>query len=198
MTPYGITCENAAPIFAKGVYSVSAGISQWQALSDFCETYGGFTPRITRQGKLVAVPEDGGALRLLDENTTLLSLTKRENHYGVLSEITVIDKTRGTSYTEKNQDFIARGGNRRRVLYTPGQSSWADMRYTGQYRIAASRKDEVEITAVLPGLAEAEPGDTVRVQRSDCGIYGDYRVAEVEHRLEAAGESTVLVLKERE
>ena len=90
--------------------------------------------------------------------TQLLRLTKRENHYGVLSEVLVIDKKRNVSYSVKNEDFIRRCGQCRRVLYTPGQSTWAAMRYTGEYQIARSREDEVVVTAVLPGTAEAEIG----------------------------------------
>lgn len=197
VTPYGIPCKQMAEVKAGGAYTVSAGISQWKVLSDFCETYGGFIPRFARNGDLIAVPEDGGRLHLIDDNTTLLSLEKRGDHYGVLSEVMVIDKKRGVSYTVKNQDFINRYGQRRKVVYTPGQSTWAAMRYTGEYQIAKSREGEVEITVSLPGVMDVEPGDTVRVSRSDCGIYGDYRAAEVEHRMDHAGETTSLTLKER-
>ena len=55
----------------------------------------------------------------------------------------------------------------------------------------------MEITVKLPGLTEVEPGDTVRLNRGDCGLYGEYRAAEVEHRLDTDGETTLLTLKER-
>ena len=194
---HGITCRTMADVRAVGTYSVSAGSSQWKALMDFCEIYGGFVPRFARSGELLAVPEENTAIRKIDASTTILSLEKRENHYGVLSEVVVMDKTRGVSYTVKNQDFIQRGGQRRQVVYTPGQSSWALMRYTGEYRIAKSRKKEVEITLTLPGIVEADPADTVVISRDECGIYGTYRVAEVEHRLGSDGELTLLTLEER-
>ena len=130
-------------------------------------------------------------------DTPVLALTKRGDHYGVISEVLVIDKNRGVTQTVKNADFLARGGQRRRVVYTPGQSTWAAMRYTGEYQIGKSRENEVEITVKLPGLTEVEPGDTVRLDRSDCGLYGEYRAAEVEHRLDTDGETTLLTLKER-
>lgn len=195
--PYGIPCRKMARVKAGDVYTVSAGVSQWKVLTDFCETYGGFVPRFARNGDLIAVPEDGGAFHLIDDETTVLALSKRGDHYGVLSEVMVIDKTRGVAHTVKNEDYLGRGGQRRRVICTPGQSTWAAMRYTGEYQIAKSREDEVEISVTLPGLVEVEPGDTVRLDRSDCGLYGEYRAAEVEHRLDTDGERTLLTLKER-
>lgn len=195
--PYGIPCNEIASVKAAGSYTVSAGKSQWSVLTDFCETYGGFLPRFARSGEMFAVPENGGAVFSIGNETTLLSLTKRGDHYGVLSEVVVVDKTRGVSYVVKNQDFIDRCGVRRRIIYTPGQSTWAAMRYTGEYQIARSKENEVEITVVLPGLQRVDAADTVCMQRDDCGIYGEYRVAEVEHRLDETGEKTLLTLKER-
>ena len=186
-----------AALRAGDIYTVPAGISQWKVLTDFCETYGGFVPRFARNGDLLAVPEDGGSLHIIGDDTSVLALTKRGDHYGVISEVLVIDKTRGVTQTVNNEDYLNRGGRRRRVVYTPGQSTWAAMRYTGEYQIAKSRENEVEITVKLPGLAEVEPGDTVRLSRTDCGLHGEYRAAEVEHRLDTDGEITLLTLKER-
>lgn len=197
VTPYGITCAAQSAVRASSVYTVAAGSSQWKALESFCRAYGGFSPRFTRDGRLLAAPESHSGRRiLLDGTAKPLELTLRGNHYGVLSEVLVLDKTRGASYTVKNQDFQNRGGQCRRVLYTPGQSTWAAMRYTGEYQIARSREDEIALTVRLPGGPPAYPGEIVRVERSECGLSGEYRVAETEHALSAAGETTTLELKE--
>ncbi len=100
VTPYGIQCEQLAAVAADSVYTVAAGSSQWKALANFCETYGGFTPRFQRDGKLLAVPEtDSGRRLVIGGETPVLSCTLREDHYGVLTEVLVIDKTRNTTYT---------------------------------------------------------------------------------------------------
>lgn len=198
VTPYGVHCTQMADLRASSVYTVAAGSSQWKALEGFCRTYGGFSPRFAADGEMIALPETPGRTLRLDGGTQLLRLTKRENHYGVLSEVLVIDKKRNVSYSVKNEDFIRRCGQCRRVLYTPGQSTWAAMRYTGEYQIARSREDEVVVTAVLPGMAEADPGDTAELSLDGCGLYGSYRVAAVEHTLSAGGETTTLTLKERQ
>lgn len=198
VTPYGISCAKAAAVRANGTYTVESGSSQWKALENFCRTYGSFAPRFERDGRLIAAPEtDSGKRLVLDEDAPLLALTKRENHYGVLSEVLVIDKTRNQEYTVKNADFLSRGGQCRRVLYTPGQSTWAAMRYTGEYQIARSAEDEVSLEATLTGGFLAFPGDIVQLSIPKAGLAGEYRVAEAENRMDEFGEQTVLTLKER-
>lgn len=199
VTPYGIACGALADVRADSVYTVASGSSQWKALDSFCRTYGGFSPRFSRDGTLLAAPETAGSRRLiLDESARLLSFSKRENHYGVLSEVLVIDKKRNVSYSVKNAEFANRGGQCRRVLYTPGQSTWAAMRYTGEYQIEQSRTEEVVLTACLSGTLSVSPGDRVGVELSDCGVSGDYRVAETENDLSENGETTTLTMKECE
>ena len=197
VTPYGISCESTANLRASSVYTVASGSSQWSALEGFCSTYGGFSPRFSREGGLIAVKETGGKTFRIDDTTSLLSCSKRENHYGVLSEVLVIDKTRNVSYSVKNTDFFNRGGQCRRVLYTPGQSTWAAMRYTGEYQIRKSKADEITLELLLPGLAEVQPGDTVQLSRTDCGWSGTFRAAEISYAFSAGGETTALSLKAR-
>ena len=60
VTPYGVDCAAAAELRAGSVYTVAAGSSQWKAVEGFCRTYGGFSPRFSREGELLAVPEEGG------------------------------------------------------------------------------------------------------------------------------------------
>lgn len=196
VSPYGVSCAALTEIRTKSEYRVSAGVSQWKALDDFCRTFGGFSPRFTADGQLIAAPKESRRTLLIDEATRLSRLVKRENHYGVLSEVLVIDKTRNKERVVQNYDFIRRGGQRRRVMYTPGQSTWAAMRYTGEYQIARSKEDEVAIEAVLPGAYNVEPGDMVALRRPSLGLSGDYRAAEVERTLSAEGKTTTLTLKE--
>ena len=197
VTPYGIQCEQLAAVAADSAYTVAAGSSQWKALANFCETYGGFTPRFQRDGKLLAVPEtDSGRRLVIGGETPVLSCTLREDHYGVLTEVLVIDKTRNTSYTVYNQDMIDRGGQCRRVLYTPGQSTWAAMRYTGEYQIAKSRKGERTVTIRLPGNFLAFPGERVLVQLERMGISGEFRVTEADNLFSVKDGSTVTVTLE--
>ena len=200
VTSYGIRCRDCAETRAEGEFTVAAGSSQWKVLEDFCRVYGGFTPRFDRYGELLAVPErDSGERLVIDDGTELLSLRRREDHYGVLSEVLVLDKrTGGGSCTVRNEDFLRRGGQRRRVVYPPGKSGWQAMRYTGEYQIRRSREAEVEIELTLPGVREAEPGEIVELRRTGLGLGGIYRLSEVEILgSESQGAVTVLRLRER-
>ena len=198
VTPYGVVTQELADVRASSVYTVAAGTSQWKALENFCRTYGGFIPRFAVNGALLAAPErDDGKRLVIGTETPVLSCTWREDHYGVLTEALVIDKTRNVSYSVRNQEMIDRGGQCRRVIYTPGQSTWAAMRYTGQYQIEKSREEERSVTVTLPGNFLAYPGDRVNLSLPRLGLAGTYRVAEAENTCSAQGGATAaLTLKE--
>ena len=196
--PYGISCGALMDLKANSVYTVAAGTSQWKALEDFCRTYGGFSPRFARDGKLIAVPETPGKTIVIGDSDPVLGCTLREDHYGVLTEVLVIDKTRNVAYSVKNQEMIDLGGQCRRVVYTPGQSTWAAMRYTGEYQIEKSRQEEKSVTLRLPGSFRAFPGDIVQLELTRMGLAGELRVAEAENVFSAEkGATMTLTLKER-
>lgn len=200
VTPYGISCGALADVRADSVYTVAAGSSQWRALESFCRTYGGFSPRFSKEGRLLAEPEkpDGRYLEIGDGDP-VLSCVLREDHYGVLTEALVIDKKRNVSYSVKNQDMINRGGQCRRVIYTPAQSTWAAMRYTGEYQLEQSGKEEKRVTVTLPESFPAFPGDRVFMRLSRMGISGMFQVTETENVFSAErGATAALTLKECE
>ena len=194
--PYGISCGEMAEVRADSVYTVAAGASQWKAVEGFCRTYGGFVPRFSREGALLAGPEKAGRTLSIGEGDPVLSCTLREDHYGVLTEALVIDKTRNRDFSVKNQEMIDKGGQCRRVLYTPGQSTWAAMRYTGEYQIARSGEDAWTAEVTLPGSFLAFPGDRVSLSLERMGLSGTFRVAEAENRFDGRnGATAALTLK---
>ena len=196
--PYGIVCREVADVRATSVYTVPAGVSQWKVLADFCETYGGFLPRFAVNGALLATPEKDSEKRfIIDETSPVLECVLREDHYGVLTEALVIDKKRNVSYSVKNQDMIDKGGQCRRVIYTPGQSTWAAMRYTGDYQIRKSREEEKIVTVTLPGSFPAFPGERVSLNLERMGLSGEFRISETENRFSVRQGATVtMTLKE--
>ena len=194
--PYGVVCREAAEVRAGSVYTVAAGASQWKAVESFCRTYGGFSPRFSREGELLAGPEKPGRTISIGEGDPLLACTLREDHYGVVTEALVIDKTRNRSFSVKNQDMLRRGGQCRRVIYTPGQSTWDAMRYTGEYQIQKSQEDAWTAEVTVPGSFPAFPGDRAALRLERMGLRGTFRVAEVENRFdERSGATAVLTLK---
>lgn len=197
VTPYGVECERLAKLRASSTYTVAAGSSQWKALEGFCRTFGGFSPRFSKEGKLIAAPLSGGREVVIGDQDAVISCTLREDHYGVLTEVLVIDKTRNLSYSVQNRDMIEKGGQCRRVVYTPGRSTWDAMRYTGEYQIKKSRQEEKQVTLCLPGSFPAFPGDTVRLELSALGAMERLRVYEAENRFSSdKGAVSVLTLRE--
>ena len=194
--PYGITCKKTADIRAGNGYTVAAGASQWKAVENFCRVYGGFSPRFSRDGELLAGPEEPGKTLSIGDRDPVLACTLREDHYGVLTEALVIDKTRNLSFSVQNPEMIRRGGQCRRVIYTPGQSTWDAMRYTGEYQIQKSREDAWTAELTLPGSFPAFPGDRVSLHLERMGLRGTFRVAEAESRFgQETGALAALTLK---
>lgn len=48
------------------------------------------------------------------------------------------------------------------------------MRYTGEYQIQQSKKEEQAVTVTLPGSFDAFPGDRVTVRLEKLGLTGNY------------------------
>lgn len=196
VSPYGIAVGAAAGLRASSVYTVAAGTSQWKALDSFCRAYGGFSPRFGRDGVLYAAPEQPGKTLVLSDSDPVTACSLREDRYGVLTEALIMDKTRNTSYSVKNQDLIDLGGSCRRVLYTPGRSTWAAMRYTGEYQIERSREEQRRLSVTLPWAFPASPGDRASVRLNRLGVSGEFRVCEVDNRFSALeGARAELLLK---
>lgn len=196
VAPYGIRVEKKQDVSGSG-YAVSSGSSQWKALQGFTRRFGGFDPYFTREGVLVSAPLWGSGRTLeIGGGAPLLSLRKREQRYGVISEMLIQDKSQHISHRVPNQKFIDAGGRRRHVLYMP-RSTAGDRRYTGEYQIAQSALEQVEITAELPRPFAAMPGDRVKLSLERLALSGQYEVVRSRSRMDGGGERTELTLSVR-
>ena len=195
-SPYGISVQPGQPLAGAG-YAVASGSSQWKAVQGFTRRFGGFDPYFTREGILTAAPLWGSGRTLrVDGDTPLLRLQKREERHGVLSEVLIHDKVQGVRHRVVNRDFAARGGQRRHVLYMP-RSTAGSRRYTGEYQIAQSALEQLEITLALPFPFAASPGDRVELQLERLGLAGTYDVVRARSRLDAGGEESEVTLSVR-
>ena len=194
--PYGISTEVRRSVSGRN-YAVTAGSSQWKALRGFTHRRGGFEPYFTREGVLVIAPlwGSGKALRL-DDDVPILSLRKREQRYGVISEMLIQDKVQGVRHAVVNEDFVAQGGQRRHILYMP-RSTADQRRYTGEYQIAQSELERLEIQVELPLAFAAWPGDRVSLSLSRLGLAGTYDVVSARSRMDGGGERTEVTLSVR-
>lgn len=196
VSPYGISVETKKAVSGAG-YAVASGSSQWKAVQGFTRRYGGFDPYFSREGALVVGPLWGsGRTLVVDDDTPLLRLQKRGDRYGVISEVLIQDKVQGIYHRVVNQAFSRQGGQRRHVLYMP-RSTADSRRYTGEYQIAQSALEQLEITLELPFAFAAFPGDRVDLQLARLNLAGCYEVVRSRSRLDAGGEETELVLSVR-
>lgn len=196
VSPYGITVERQQDVSGSG-YAVVSGSSQWKALQGFTHRFGGFDPYFTKEGKLVTGPLWGSGKTLrIDDDSPLLSLRKREQRYGVISEVLIQDKVQRISHPVRNQKFLQTGGQRRHVLYMP-RSTAEDRRYTGEYQIAQSALEQVEIDLELPTSFTAMPGDRVDLALSRLNLSGLYEVVRSRSRMDGDGERTELTVSVR-
>lgn len=194
--PYGIRSEIRRNVSGLD-YTVVSGSSQWKALQSFTHRFGGFEPYFTREGVLILAPLWGSGKTLrLDDDSPILALEKREQRYGVISEMLIQDKVQGISHRVPNEEFISRGGCRRHVLYMP-RSTADERRYTGDYQIGQSALEQLEITVTLPMSFAAFPGDRAALQLKRLALQGEYDVVETRCRMDAGGECTELVLSVR-
>jgi len=197
VSPYGLEWRIETALKAGNGYQVTSGSSQWKVVSDFTQYTGGFDPYITESGLLVVGEKAGSGKEVSLKRWPILSCRRGEKRYGVISEVLVKDKSRGISRRSVNEDLAARGGQARRVVYTPGKSTWAAMRYTGEYQIRRSREGAAEIRVVLAGTPEIRPGDVAALKYPQMGIDGWYDVAAIEQRMNRSGLVTEVTLWER-
>ena len=196
VSPYGISCETESSLSGAN-YAVVSGSSQWKALRGFSHRYGGFDPYFTRDGRLVIKPLWGSGRTLrADKNTPLRSIRRREQRYGVISEMLIQDKVQGISHRVINEEFTQKGGCRRHVLYMP-RSTADERRYTGEYQIAQSALDQLEITLEVPLPFAAFPGDRLYLALEQLGPGDTYDVVESRCCLDESGERTEIVLSRR-
>ncbi len=197
--PWGVQSGTCRDLQCAGVYRVDSGSSQWQAVSGFTRYVGGFLPWFTADGTLQVCPMAGsGVHRSIDSTAAVTDCSVRFTRYGILSEMLVKDKSRQTSQQVVNREFLNLGGSRRQVLYTPGVSTLAAMRYTGEYQIQRSMEGTRQVELTVAGAFAAQPGDVAWVTYPPLGLTGGYDVVEAESRGGSAGETTTLTLEERD
>ena len=100
-----------------------------------------------------------------------------KKRYGILSEV-IVQRSDGFSLSEKNNEFIARGGRRRRIISVPASTDDLAMRQLAKQRIESSKAKKSLISLSLPGLFRAEAGDIMELKLTRTGLFGRYRVSE--------------------
>ena len=186
--------EPRGEVYGTGEYAVASGSSRWKAIEGFARRCG-LTPYFTREGVLCLRGAAEGRRLVLEEPEGVIEASYRDRRYGVLSEVTAVNRAKKLRQTVRNEAFLARGGSCRRVVYVPSRSV-NELRYTGRYQIEKSAEDARELTVTLTGSVDAEPMDRVELSLARLGVRGTFRVSETLHTLSASGETTELTLWE--
>ena len=194
VTPYGIETAGVDPLPAVSGFAVQSGSSEWKVLYDFARYYGGVAPRFDREGKLWLTGWQDGEAVVIGDSTPVTELVSRDRRYGVLSRVTVRDRTREVTETVENGEFLRRGGRSRRVLTMPGRSNYRAMRYSGQFQLDKSASELLRVQVRLPILFFAWPGQLVRLERWEWGRCGTFRVLESRVEADRSGGGTRLEL----
>ena len=190
--PWGVESTVAAGLGNVRDFTVSAGMSQWDILRDFCRWAGGGEPRFTRSGRLLMGGGAGDRLDVSGLGTVSAVLTERR--YGVISQVRVLGRSNGLESTVLNSEFIARGGCAGRVVYVPNKTGYDAMRYTGEYQIEKSMEDAYVLELELGAPLEAFAGDSVYVSVPKLGVDGWFFVRESESWADDGGCGTRLEL----
>jgi len=192
--PFGIKDVLSAELRPVAGLSIPGGSSLWDALSSFTMASGGITPRFSADGTLI-IAKGGGAVKSVNAQSEIVEFKYLKKRYGILSEVT-IQRTDGISVTVKNNEFIASGGKRRRIVTVPASMDEYSMRALAQSRIEASKAKKHVISLTLPGLFFADSGDIVELSLPKLGLEGKYSVAEASSHYGDKAYTTLELLKE--
>lgn len=177
VSPFGISSIADSEMPQVLIFSVRDGDSAWSALKRFCLKSAHTKPCFDAAGKLYLGKRTGKSVSInADKRATALKY--KDESYGIISEITVTNRSNGGSYTLKNQDFIDKGGKSKRFLYTDkfdtvitGSTS-IDTRFTGKHQIDSSMFGKKIVELTLPEQFPCFPDDTVSLTSSAFAISG--------------------------
>lgn len=191
--PFGIADIRCDKLPELSGYTVQSGDSCWNALQKFTHCAGGITPYFTPSGRLMLTKEKGQSVAISEKNG-IISASYRKMRYGVVSEVLVKNRVRGTNTTVKNAPFIATGGSARRVVNVPRTSGYDAMRYTGSYQIENSEKGKEMLILEINEPFQVFPADVVEAHVSKLGISGKYTVSETRSWADGAGSGSEIKL----
>lgn len=195
VAPYGIETAGRGCFPAVQGFSVESGQSEWQVLRSFTGYYGGVEPRFDRTGRLV-LDGWGQERRLVLNGRTAMSWRWKEKRYGRLSEVLVRDRVKKTAQRVVDREFLEQGGQCRRVITMPGESTGSAMRYSGAYQIARAKRGTRQLELKLAGAFAAWPGDVIELAQARPELSGTWRVTEAVSALGTGGDHTELTLEQ--
>ena len=136
---FGISSVVSGSAKTLNSFSVRTGESAWSALKRFCRYAWGTVPYFTKSGTLVLNGRTGSTIAV-DASKDAASVSLCDEHYGIISDISIRNRVTGASYTVSNERFAAFGGKCHREMTVPKTTGADAARYTAEYQIAESKR----------------------------------------------------------
>lgn len=185
--PYGFSGFLGDSRAFNGTYTVTKGMSEWQAAAGFCTLFLRVAPRIADDTFDASGAKPQG--ELLFDNAVGIGYTSVsvENLYcNALSEVLIKSGSAG-AYSQAAQSAEAVSlGIRRRRCFAQGDADGL---------IRAAEKKAYRVTADCPGEIAATLFTAARVRDPALGTVEKLYVSQTEYRLNADGESTRFTLR---
>lgn len=177
-------------------FTVAKGQSEWQALESFCRQTLGLRPFV-RDGWVVARHRPEGRQLLLSNTAAgglrFSSLAVRNKRYGVISKVILKSAARLYDTAVYHPCFAALDIRRKRYIAPP--KDWCDSPRNGADRLMRdSTLKKLLVTALLPGLWAAQPGDRAVIDDGAAAGLGGLVVFEAVYKADAAGYFTELTM----
>ncbi len=195
--PYGFSQLDAAQNWRMAFFTITKGLSEWEAFVRFCRRAAGLTPFV-REGRVVVRPYRVYRRFVLSNHNSgqaalpYCSLEKIWRRCAVVSRI-MIRNDRGVYSSMVTNPLMQRLNIRRKRYLIPSSEYEYRPTQDADQQLRRSNLAFLCYKAVLPGVHNLLPMDTVEIQHPDLGHSGLF-VAEVRQQLTPAGLKTYLTL----
>lgn len=195
--PYGFSRAIGDSSVFSGTYTVAKGMSEWAALSGFCEAFLGTTPRITSTGTLDATGTAPDGVLIFSQNGGIpcYSLEEAFLPCELLSEVWTRAETKGGyDLRAADEKAMARGILRRRYCGASADRPAA----LGEAMLRNARGRSYRLTLSCPGWVDAQIGQAARVQEPLLSNTGEMQVCALRYREGPRGRNTQITLRKKE
>lgn len=191
---FGISSVVSGSAKTLNSFSVRTGESAWSALKRFCRYAWGTTPYFTKSGTLVLNGRTGSTITV-DASKDAASVSLCDEHYGIISDISIRNRVTGASYTVSNESFAAFGGKCHREMTVPKTTGADAARYTAEYQIAESKCGKKCAKLTLTKQFACFPGDRVQLTAAKLGVSGTFTVISSHCWADSLSAGTIVTLE---
>ena len=151
-------------------------------------------PYFTKSGTLVLNGRTGSTITV-DASKDAASVSLCDEHYGIISDISIRNRVTGASYTVSNESFTAFGGKCHREMTVPKTTGADAARYTAEYQIAESKRGKRCVKLTLTKQFACFPGDRVQLTAAKLGVSGTFTVISSHCWADSLSAGTIVTLE---